>query len=324
MLIFGPRIFNYIRDSLLVIGLDLPLILACFFPVIAWFAYFFLSRLESYKMDPKQAKKVLAFINMRFNKTVVSQDSIPLNSRNKFTQWFVNTNYSQYRSIIAQGTNMSNVKLIEIACQSTASIHRGTYILWGILAIVVFALTYFLPQDFKRFLLLLSIMFPGMLLGAGTISFFQLVNNKKRLLAQLAIMPCFYNKQNFANAFLTYVIMNQVKLYAFIIFITGLFLTLPGHITWNSYLNIILLSIFMCFFSLSLMFWSWSAKQAQEGGIIWSMIIAFITVLVVILVSFEETIILLQSSVFNGLFLACILIFWLNIYKCYKQLPYYS
>ncbi len=72
------------------------------------------------------------------------------------------------------------------------------------------------------------------------------------------------------------------------------------------------------------MFGSWSAKQAHEGGIIWLMIIGIIITMAVTYVSIEVTTIFFQSNIFYGLFSTCLLFFGLTIYKCYKQLPYYS
>ncbi len=301
---------------------DLQGIAPYFAPLFAWWAYYLLNKLETFQGDKKHIARVVAMTSLNMNRSIVSADNIPLKSRNRAWQWLIKSNFQYYRELIKNNMSLSNGKLIEIACQSSASVGRFTYSFWT-LAVVCFVIIGSLFSEQKQnFLIPTMIMFPIMILGAGTLIFFQVVNNKKSLLQRLAILPAFHGKQGFAKCFLMFVITNQLKLYSFFSLVVMLFAYTFHSITMATYFNIVLSSIILCILSLVIMLWSWSSKDGQENVSLWLMLILFISFMVFLfIVIAEEGIALYQSSGFLTFFSLSFLLLVIAVYQSLRHIP---
>jgi hypothetical protein len=152
----------------------------------------------------------------------------------------------------------------------------------------------------------ISIVTPVAMLFGGTLSAFNGINLKRPLLNRLAIMPCFNEKESFSRAFITFIMLNQIKLYVFILAIIGGLAFVFGHINMDMYLNIVILACIVCITNLLVMFITWHAKKSFETLSIWLMSAAFFTGAVFLLFMFEknEVVLLFESTTLYLILLA--------------------
>ena len=282
--------------------INFKLILSCLLPFIAWFAYALLRKLEYYKGNKTHIKRMKSLSNLSPEKLALTQESMPYTSRHKIWQWLINQNFSHYRESLKKKI-LPNRKLIEIACQDLDTIGRFTYIVWfcmNILLILIAELTMALGFINMGVFYVISIVVPAAMLFGGTLTTFNGINLKRSLLNRLAIMPCFNEKESFSRAFIAFVVLNQIKLYVFILAMIAVLAFAFGHINMNMYLNIVILACVVCTMNLLIMFITWHAKKSFETLAIWLMSAAFITGPIFLLYMHKNEVVLLfaNSSVY--------------------------
>jgi hypothetical protein len=228
---------------------------------------------------------------------------MPYTSRHKLWQWLINQNFSHYRDSLKLKV-LPNTKLIEIACQDLDTIGRFTYIVWfcmNILLILIAELMMALDYiNNMGVFYIISIVAPAAMLFGGTLTTFNSINLKRSLLNRLAIMPCFNEKDSFSRAFITFIVLNQIKLYVFILAMIAVLAFAFGHINMNMYLNIVILACVVFTTNLLIMFITWHAKKSFETLAIWLMGAAFIIGPIFLLYMYKNEVVLLfaNSSVY--------------------------
>jgi hypothetical protein len=282
--------------------INFKLILSCLLPFIAWFAYALLKKLEHYKGNKTHIERMKSLSSLSPQKLVLTQESMPYTSRHKLWQWFINQNFSHYRESLKQKV-LPNAKLIEIACQDLDTIGRFTYIVWfcmNILLILIAELMMALDYINMGVFYIISIVAPAAMLFGGTLTTFNGINLKRSLLNRLAIMPCFNEKDSFSRAFITFIVLNQIKLYVFILAMIAVLAFAFGHINMNMYLNIVILACVVFTTNLLIMFITWHAKKSFETLAIWLMGAAFIIGPIFLLYMYKNEVVLLfaNSSVY--------------------------
>lgn len=317
LLMFMP--YSVEKFPTLFTEVNFPLLFALSLPFTAWWAYRLLNNLESYKGNAEHIQKFIALTSLNFKNAVTSQDDIPLKSRNRFAQWLINNNFAHFRTFIRSKKNMSNIQLVTVACQNVGSIGRSTYLFWGA-AVVFFSLVgHYLGEEYQGFFIPMTIIFPAIMIGVGTLNLFQVINNKKSLLKRLSIMPCFHEKHSFSLAFITYVISNQIKLYTFISLVIAILTYAFHHLTLSMYINVLSVSLTLCIFNLTLMLWSWSSKHYLDNQVTWLMIIIFVVLTVFLIVTTNNNIVIWNNSTFIISVLLCIGLFGISFYRSYTN-----
>lgn len=297
------------------------LILASLLPIIAWWSYRLLSRLETYKGDVKQRERIIALMGLNTKATVASLEKVPLKSQNKLVQWVVNNNFEYYRRLIRSEKSMTNTQQLALACQGNSTVGRTTYLLWGVIALLFSWGGRYLENEYQDIIVVIVIMFPAIIFGLGTIGFFQVINSKKSLLKRLSIMPCFNDKQHFSWTFITYVLSEQLKLYLFVSLIVAMFTYSFEYLTVTMYMNVLLIVLILCLFKLTLMFLAWSSKHPNYSVVIWLMIIALIGAYISLIVVADNNILLWLNTTFIALILIVIGLFSMSLYRGYRQIP---
>ena len=293
-------------------------------PILAIWSYYLLSKLETFKGDQKHIARMIALTSLSVKKSIASQDNIPLKSRHRAWQWLINSNFDYYRKLLKQNKPLKNSKLIEISCQSMATIGPYTYLFWTVSVLLFVLIGSLIPPSAQHFLIPMMLAFPAMMIGAGTIGLFQIINNKKSLLQRIAILPNFNSQQMFAKAFLTYIVRNQVQLYIFISLVTAVLAITFHHISLVMVINELLVGSVLCVSNLTIMLWSWSVKKNNENSCVWLMVLLFIGFIVFLfVVASDETILLYQSTIFMNLLGASFILFLISLYRSYQRIPHW-
>lgn len=291
-------------------------------PVLLWLTYYLLTRLDTFKGDEKHIARVIALTTVNMKKSFVSQDDIPLKSRNRAWQWLIKNNFEQYRQLINRPTRMTTNQLIETSCQSVASIGRYTYLFWMLLAILFALAGSQFSDSIQGFFIPVMISFPAVIVGTGSIGIFQIINNKKSLLTRLAILPIFHSKQTFNSTFITFIIMSQTKFYGVIYLIIALLVSSSfEHLSASVYINMVLAGVMFCTFNLVIMLWNWSSQHPQENLGLWLMVVLFICYMVFfVIILQDQQIKLWQNSIFVSLLFISASLFMLMRKRCLNNL----
>jgi len=299
--------------------INLALVLAWSFPLIAWGAYLLLNRLESYHGNADHISKIIAMNGLNVNKPLLAVDDVPVESQNRCQQWLIKSNLNDYVRIIRSSNKLSHRQLIAVTAQGLGSIGRSTYLSWAGILIAISLLAKHITGEHNAIILLLPIIFPTVMLGMGHLNLFQVINKQKGLLKRLSIMPCFNNKHSFSIAFIRYIIAEQLKLYSFIALVFAVFTYLFQFITFTLYVNILAVTASVFLVNLALMFWCWSNKQRFEGIILWLMLAAIIFCIIYLVVIADQQVFLWQSSKFIAVNLLAVSLFSISAYQSYHR-----
>ncbi len=282
ILFFAPLGFDYFAPDLA--GKSIMTAFAWCLPLILVFANYCLNKLIQYRGNTTHVGRLIAMMNVSMEKTLAVQENVSLHERTKFSQWWSNTNFDYYRQLLNKNKpeknpnkELSNKQLIAICCQGVNSFGRSAYLLWTCAIGVICLLGLIVDESYHRFFTTLVTLIPVMIVGTGTIAVFQIIQNKKSFLARIAQTPRFATPSSFTNSFITYVILNQVTLYIFISVLVGAMALIFHHINLNTYTNLLLVLALFCLVNLTMMFFSWAAKQDHSNKVVWVMIIGLIS-----------------------------------------------
>jgi len=285
-----------------------------------------LNKLVHYRGNPHHVSKIIATMNVTMGKTLAVQESIPFADRTKLAQWWANSHFNYYRKLISVATSnkhkLSNRKLIEISCQSANSFGINAYVIWSVGIALICLLGLALDNSYHRFFTPMVMLIPAMVIGTGSITLFQIIQCKKSYLARLAILPRFKQSNSFARAFLGYVIVNQIKLYCFIVTLLALTACVFGHLSITKYLNLVLILFVFCFLTISVMLYAWRAERDFGNQVVWLMLISFIGVIIFSIHMVSSNMSLLISNHFYQILLMSSSL--LVTISGYQYLQYYS
>jgi len=297
--------------------IDFKFILSCLLPLIAWLAYSLLTKLETFKGNKEHIERLQALNSLSPKKMVLSQESIPLASRNKVWQWLTNKNFVSYRAMI-HSKRSANHQLIDVACQDLDTVGKFTYVIWFGLTLTLIALSkivihFELVRESVFYVL--AVICPAAMLAGGSITTFRTINTKRSLLNRLAIMPCFNEGSSFSKAFITYFLLNEVKLYGFILLMVGLFAYSYDHISVAMYFNVVLMGVVMLAVNAIVMFITWHSRTVFEGVAMWLILLNFVLAnLFLLFIAKEGTIDLIHHKTFIALMVASFLLLTMRLY----------
>ena len=319
LLIFTPlNIVGLIPD-------DIPLIelMGYSFPILVVITYKLLGNLENLRGKTMYFSRFLAMSSFSLAKTVELQEITAPKSKNIFIKWLVNSNAAPMIDKLNSNQVLTHKELIEIACQSNTVIGRGTYIFWGVLIAFFSVIAINIDESYRAYFIPTMIIFPCMMIGTGTMTLFQNLFNKKSYLTRIATFPTFAEKNSFIKAFLSFVIIEQLKLYSFIFITVSAFAYIAKHLTWAIALNSLLLGLTLCFMNIALMLFGLARKVNRNSLTIWLMFGAFIGFMVWMLVVVAGDVTLIQSTAFIGCFSLSVILFVLSIYRSYQRIPHW-
>lgn len=255
-------------------------VLAWLLPLISGIAYTLLNKLVQYRGNQKHVSKIIAVTNVSMGKTLAIQDSIPFSDRTKVSQWWANSNFNYYRQLINKAssgaTKLSNRQLIAISCQSANSFGLNAYFLWSLGIAFICFLGLVIDKSYHHFFTPMVTIIPAMIIGTGSITLFQIVQNKKSYLTRLAILPRFEQSRSFASALLGYIVSNQVILYGFIVALVAITAKVFDHINLTVFINLILILLMFYLITISIMLLAWITEKDHSNLVVWLMIIGFI------------------------------------------------
>ncbi|PCH93793.1 MAG: hypothetical protein COB83_13125 [Gammaproteobacteria bacterium] len=304
--------------SLQLSELNFSVLLAYLLPLLAGLTYALLNKLETFTGDEKYRAKMVQLTGLSAKKSLAVQENMPPSSQHKFWQWLLKSNVSYYQKSI-RTRNISNHDLIAITFQSVSSIGRYTYFLWllGFIVFIVIGSNFSLVS--QSFFVQLMVMLPAMIITAGTITIFLVVNNKKSLLKRLTITPRFSEKKALYQAFLIFIIGNQTKLYLFVFAIVALLTYTFNYLSMLMYLNVILVGVVLCLFNITIMLWQWRGKYLMENLSVSVMIFSLISAIVFLkMISSDGKVLLWQSVSFISVSIIVLTFFLVNIYRSSK------
>lgn len=297
-------------------NLNVFLVLAWAFPVLACVSYGLLSRLERFRGDPKQIEKIIALTNSSMNHAVTSVDSVPLKSQGKLAMWLAHSNLTTYRELIRSKKTMSNSELIATACQENNVMGGTSYLLLSVGVIGLLIFEKYLGSERNSLVRLLMILLFTMPTAGGAINLYQLVNNKKTLLQRIAVMPCFNGQ--FSLAFIAFSMKFQGKNYLFMLVSMTTGLAILDRFTLDLFVNIVLISSILFLFQFALMFWSWSSKLRAQEAVVWLLIFSFSIAIIIARIAFDYSFVIRESvALFSTLSLAVVL-FVATVYRSYR------
>ncbi|WP_019026294.1 hypothetical protein [Colwellia piezophila] len=333
-MIYQPKyqifIWLFILIPLLLALFDIPFnkgklfyALAWLLPLIGGWGYLLLNKLVNYRGNQHHVSKILAMMNVSMGQTLAVQESIPFNERTKVSQWWANSNFDYYRKLInkqGKATALSNRQLIAISCQSVNSFGLNAYILWSVGIALICILGLVIDESYRQFFTPLVTLIPVMIIGTGSITLFQIVQNKKSYLARLAILPRFSSEKVFSRALLAYVISNQVLLYGFIAVLLAVTAKVFGHMNFKVYINLISILLVFCLLTISIMLMAWRAEKDHSNIVVWIMLIAFIgTIIFATHMASSNMTPLVFNGVFQALLAVSVLMISINSYRYLKK-----
>lgn len=308
---------------------DFTTILAFLLPLVIFVAFKLLNKLETYRGTNDKITGFSwgsSFFNT--NDNVLTQEKRLRKSHSKFTRWISERNFTHYLSLIRSGKKISNRELLEIACQSSGSVGRFTYFLWTLMWVTFYVVNLFLKDGSQVILIPIFVVFPAMLVSAGTMMLFQVVNIKKSYLARLSIMPCFIDNNNrkqnsFARSFLGFIIKEQLTLYSFILIGISVLVSVYHYITIDMYINVLLAVVSIGLINLTLMLLAWGSKQRLNHLVLWIMATCLIGMIVFLMLVADNGIVLLNSALFIGLMVLVAGLFVFSLRRCYRFIPHW-
>lgn len=295
-------------------------------PLIACLAWILLNKLVHYRGNKHHVSKILAVMNVSMGKTLAVQESIPFADRTKFSQWWANSHFNHYRKQLTkaenESTKLSDKQLIAISCQSANSFGMNAYLIWSVGIIFVCLLGVIVGESYHHYFTPMVTLIPAMIIGTGSITLFQIIQNKKSYLARLSVLPRFTRKKDFAESFVSYLLSNQATLYCFIALLIGVSTTVFGHIDPVMYGNILSIMIIFALFSISIMLMALRQEQDNSNVIVWALLIAFIFAILITMFITSNTMALIMLSspyqVLLGLSIGLI------IYSRFSYIEHYS
>jgi len=297
-LFFAPLLFDYFAPNLS--GRNIMTAFAWGLPLVIVVANYCLNKLVEYRGNSKHVGRVIAMMNVSMEKTLAVQENVPLHERTKLSQWWSNTHFDYYRKVLNKnrGKKLSNNELIAICCQGVNSFGLNAYVFWASAIGILCLVGLYIDESYHNYFTVLMTAIPVMIIGTGTIAVFQIIQNKKNYLAYLATMPRFSEPYSFTHSFISYVILNQTLLYAFIAILVGAMALVFHHINLNTYVNLVLVLFLYCLVNLSIMFLAWAAKQDHSNKVVWLLIITLILLFVFAMLLKENENIELVFSLF--------------------------
>jgi len=324
IVMFIPATFFDLTDKYIFkLPLSLGEVMALSFPLIMFSAYKLMNKLENYRGDVKQVALFMSMSSFSMEKVLADQDSLPTESRNKLSQWLLKLNGQYFLNSIRSDKKLSNRKLIAIACQSISSLGRGTYFFWLFAIVLICSLGLYLGESYYRYFTPAMVILPTIMVGSGTLTFFHIVYGKKSYLARLSLIPTFANKDSFITAFIGFVIIEQIKLYAFVSIMVATFVLVFKFLDISTLVSVIVAVSILGIFNLALMLWGWCRKKAQDSLITWTIFSAFMFFMVFLFIVADNKIQLLQSSTFVILIVITFILFTASIYRCYQRIPHW-
>ncbi|PCI60426.1 MAG: hypothetical protein COB35_09265 [Gammaproteobacteria bacterium] len=324
ILMFLPvEVFNLTDEYLFTLPFSFSQLMAVSLPLILFSAFKFVDKLENYRGDVKQIALFMSMSSFSMEKVLADQEQLPEKSRNKFSQWLLTFNVNYYLYLINKTRSLSNKQLIAIACQSVSSMGRGTYLFWFIVISLICSVGLYLGENYYHYFIPAMVIFPTIMIGSGTLTFFHIIYGKKAYLARLSIMPNFENNNSFVIAFLSFVIWDQIKLYAFMSLALSAFALIFGFLTSEVLVSVITAAFTLCMLNLGLMILGWCRKKAQDSVFTWIIFSGFMLFVVFLFIVADNKINLLQSAVFSAFLLFCLTIFVLSIYRSFQKIPHW-
>jgi len=173
-----------------------------------------------------------------------------------------------------------------------------------------------LDESYHHFFTPMLTLIPAKIIGTGSITLFQIIQNKKSYLARLAILPCFKQHNSFARAFLGYVFYNQAILYYFIAMLLAVTAKVFGHINATVYFNSVLILFVYCFVTLSMMLLTYRAAQNYGNPVVWLMIIGFIgTIVFTTHMATSGMVLLVYNGIFQWVLIASLLLLSFSVFR---------
>ncbi len=300
-----------------VIEINFYLVFALALPVVIFWAYRSLNKLQHYNVEGKPILGLTTNKNLNINDTMTRQDESLLESRNSFIQWLRNKSQSYSLYLIHSGRNMSNTQLLTVACQNLSSISGRSYWVYGIaMALFSFWSNYFGNEYLSTLLVNIGFI---LMMSVSALHLNQRVNSKKSLLKRLSIMPCFNGKDSFPLTFITYISSEKLKLFFLYSFLLIIFYSISHNTTLDVFLSILMMGLSLCLLNLTVMFWAWSSKHNLDSLVLSLLIVAFIAFTALLTGIVSDKIMLWQYPKFIIFALICISLFSVSIFRCYNS-----
>jgi len=324
VLMFLPsNVFSSGDEHLFNLPFSFSEIFAYSLPLVLFSAFKLMDKLEHYRGDIKQIALFMSMSSFSMEKVLADQDNLPDESRNMLSQWLLKLNSQYFLSAIRSDKKLSNRKLIAIACQSVSSLGRGTYFFWLFAIILICAIGLYLGENYYHYFTPVMVILPAIMVGSGTLTFFHIIYRKKAYLARLAFMPTFENNKSFISAFLSFVIIEQMKLYVFVSLMLTIFVLTFDFLTLHTLLSVIAAVFALGAFNLAFMLWGWCLKKFQDSLFTWIIFSAFIIFMVFLFIVADNKIQLLQSASFIMLVAIIIIFFIASLYRSYQRIPHW-
>lgn len=323
LMLLPPNIFSTVDVHLFTLPFSLSELFSYSLPLVLFSAFKLIDKLENYRGDVKQIALFMSMSSFSVEKVLADQDNLPDESRNKLSQWLLKLNGQYFLTLIRSDKKLSNRKLIAIACQSISSLGRGTYFFWLFAIVLICSLGLYLGEGYYRYFTPAMVILPAIMVGSGTLTFFHIVYGRKAYLARLSLMPIFENNHSFITAFVSFVVIEQIKLYVFISLMLATFALVFKFLDTSTLLNVIAGVFTLGVFNLALMLWGWCRKKHQDSLVTWIMFSAFMFFMVFLFIVADNKIQFLQSNIFITLFLMTIVLFSCGLYRSYQRIPHW-
>ncbi len=276
--------------------------LAYLLPIISYAAWVLLNKLVHYRGNKHHVSKILAVMNVSMGKNLAVQENIPFANRTKLAQWWANSHFNYYRKqirhAVTKSSELSDRQVVAISCQSANSFGANTYLVWSLGIAFICFLGIIIDESYHHYFTPMVTLIPAMIIGTGSITLFQILQNKKSYLARLAVLPRFKGKRHFAESFLSFIFTNQVILYVFIAALIGISSTVFGHISGQMYGNILSILVIFALVSISIMLLALKQEQDNSNFVVWLLLIIYIAgiVLTMLITSNDMPLIALSVS----------------------------
>lgn len=184
ILLLAPSGLDFIAPELPVRSIMIAFAWAL--PLVLIFANFCLNQVIQYRGNTKHVSRLISLMNVSMEKTLAAQESVPLHERTKLSQWWSNTHFDYYRKLLnsskdstCKSKELSNKQLIAICCQGVNSFGLSTYVLWGSAIGVLCLVGLYIDKSYHHYFTVIMTVIPAMIIGTGTITMFQVIQNKK-------------------------------------------------------------------------------------------------------------------------------------------------
>ncbi|MGB0835159.1 MAG: hypothetical protein ACPGR2_11615 [Psychrobium sp.] len=292
-------------------------------PFVAIGTYWLLNKLEYFKRDSRTAHKTKVILSTQKDSMLTPSHKLPLKLQNRFVRWVSNNNFDVLRKLIYSEEKMTNKQRLAIACQGDYSVGRTTYLLWFLVAALLSWVGNYVEGKPQELQIIFVIMIATMIVGTGSISFFQTITSKSEMLKRLSMAPCFDNKKTFSSAFLHYVLEQQLKLYLFISMIIAMFIYTQGYFTWTLLINSLLITLMAILFNLAVILWSWSSNERIDTLAVWLMLSHFVCSVVLLLIVAESNTLLWSNTTFIIFVMMLVGGISINLLRSHRTIPSY-